>query len=149
MDAVRRAQGPDEHGRAHRRAGLGRGGLGRGPGPAGGTDAASAAASSPLVAAAMHGTPAGLAAYTVLNWRPGGPWRRVTSRTPWWPRSTADTGWACWSKLANLRLAQQRWPAARSVLTWNASENQHMLAINIALGFKPAGYEGEWQKRLG
>jgi hypothetical protein len=24
-----------------------------------------------------------------------------------------------------------------------------MLAINIALGFKPAGYEGEWQKRLG
>jgi hypothetical protein len=24
-----------------------------------------------------------------------------------------------------------------------------MLAINIALGFTPAGYEGEWQKRLG
>jgi hypothetical protein len=52
-------------------------------------------------------------------------------------------------KLANLRLAQQRWPAARSVITRNHSENQHMLAINISLGFKPAGYEGEWQKRLG
>jgi hypothetical protein len=28
-------------------------------------------------------------------------------------------------------------------------ENGHMLAINTLLGFKPAGYEGEWQKRLG
>jgi hypothetical protein len=53
------------------------------------------------------------------------------------------------TKVANLRRAQSRWPSARSVLTWNANENQHMLAINIALGFKPAGYEGEWQKRLG
>jgi hypothetical protein len=53
------------------------------------------------------------------------------------------------TKVANLRRAQSRWPQARSVLTWNANENQHMLAINIALGFKPAGYEGEWQKRLG
>jgi hypothetical protein len=52
-------------------------------------------------------------------------------------------------KVANLRQAQERWPSVRSVLTWNASENQHMLSINIALGFKPAGYEGEWQKRLG
>jgi hypothetical protein len=40
-------------------------------------------------------------------------------------------------------------PAARSLLTWNAVENRHMLAINTLLGFKPAGYEGEWQKRLG
>jgi hypothetical protein len=52
-------------------------------------------------------------------------------------------------KIENLRRAQRRWPAAKSVLTWNASENQHMLAINISLGFKPDGSEGEWQKRLG
>ncbi|MHA7299835.1 GNAT family N-acetyltransferase [Pseudarthrobacter sp. MDT1-22] len=52
-------------------------------------------------------------------------------------------------KAANLRTAQHRWPAARSVLTWNAVENRHMLAINNLFGFKPAGYEGEWQKRLG
>jgi hypothetical protein len=44
--------------------------------------------------------------------------------------------------------AQERWPAARSVLTWNASENRHMLALNTSLGFKPSGFEGEWQKRL-
>ena len=51
-------------------------------------------------------------------------------------------------KIANLRKAVLAWPAGTSVMTWNASENQHMLAINIALGFKPSGFEGEWQKRL-
>jgi hypothetical protein len=34
----------------------------------------------------------------------------------------------------------------RRVLTYNAAENDHMLSINIALGFKPAGYDGEWQR---
>jgi len=52
-------------------------------------------------------------------------------------------------KIANLRRAKESWPDATSVLTWNANENRHMLAINIALGFKPSGFEGEWQKRLG
>ena len=51
-------------------------------------------------------------------------------------------------KIANLRRAQVAWPAARSVITWNASENRHMLAINNALGFRPSGLEGAWQKRL-
>jgi hypothetical protein len=37
---------------------------------------------------------------------------------------------------------------AESAIAWNASENRHMLAINFSLGFKPAGFEGEWQKRL-
>ena len=32
------------------------------------------------------------------------------------------------------------------VITFNAAENDHMLAINIALGFRPAGYDGEWQR---
>lgn len=52
-------------------------------------------------------------------------------------------------KVDNLRRAKELWPDATSVMTWNAVENQHMLAINIALGFKPSGFEGEWQKRLG
>ncbi|NYE95300.1 GNAT superfamily N-acetyltransferase [Psychromicrobium silvestre] len=51
-------------------------------------------------------------------------------------------------KVANLeRLAEQR-PDARCIYTWNAAENDYMLAVNIALGFTPAGFTGEWQKVL-
>ncbi len=39
-------------------------------------------------------------------------------------------------------------PGARRVHTWNAEENDHMLAINVALGFRPAGVAGMWQKTL-
>jgi hypothetical protein len=51
-------------------------------------------------------------------------------------------------KTANLqRLAAER-PAVRRVGTWNAEENSYMLAINVALGFRPAGGSGEWQLKL-
>ncbi|WP_225752653.1 GNAT family N-acetyltransferase [Actinotalea sp. Marseille-Q4924] len=40
-------------------------------------------------------------------------------------------------------------PGAGRVHTWNAEENAFMLGINVALGFRPAGVAGEWQKRLG
>ncbi|MDQ4501809.1 GNAT family N-acetyltransferase [Sinomonas sp. ASV322] len=51
-------------------------------------------------------------------------------------------------KLANLRAYRERFPEARKVITFNAEENRHMLAINEALGFRPAGYDGEWYRRL-
>ncbi len=52
-------------------------------------------------------------------------------------------------KVANLiRLTEER-PAVRRIYTWNAAENEYMLAVNVALGFRPAGYTGEWQKVLG
>ncbi|UJP40406.1 GNAT family N-acetyltransferase [Cellulomonas palmilytica] len=51
-------------------------------------------------------------------------------------------------KAVNLqRLAEVR-PQARRIDTWNAEENDHMLAINIALGFRPAGCAGEWQLKI-
>lgn len=37
-------------------------------------------------------------------------------------------------------------PQARRLRTWNAEENTHMLAINTALGFRPRGVHGMWQK---
>lgn len=89
-----------------------------------------------------------LAAYTVLNWRPGVP-DSIVQQDTLVTSEHRGRRLGMLTKVANLRRAQSRWPAAQSVLTWNANENQHMLAINIALGFKPAGYEGEWQKRLG
>lgn len=39
-------------------------------------------------------------------------------------------------------------PAAERVHTWNAAENTHMLAINIALGFRTASVEAEWSRDL-
>ena len=45
------------------------------------------------------------------------------------------------------RLAEVR-PDARRIHTWNAEENEHMLAINVALGFRGVGVCGMWQRRL-
>ncbi|WP_426226325.1 GNAT family N-acetyltransferase [Pseudarthrobacter sp. DSP2-3-2b1] len=100
------------------------------------------------VAAALHRTSGELVAYTVLNWRPAVP-RSITQQDSLVTSQHRGKRLGLLIKAANLRAAQQRWPAARSVLTWNAVENRHMLAINTLLGFQPAGYEGEWQKRLG
>ncbi|MDQ0030955.1 hypothetical protein J2S89_002799 [Arthrobacter bambusae] len=50
-------------------------------------------------------------------------------------------------KLANLRGLQTEHPPVERVMTFNAEENEHMLSINVQLCFKPAGYDGGWQKR--
>ena len=99
------------------------------------------------VSAALHRPTNELVAYTVLNWRPGFP-ASIAQQDTLVTGEHRGRRLGLLIKVANLRRAQARWPSARSVLTWNASENQHMLAINTALGFKPDGYEGEWQKRL-
>ncbi|RMI13331.1 GNAT family N-acetyltransferase [Cellulomonas triticagri] len=52
-------------------------------------------------------------------------------------------------KTANLARLTQIQPGTRRIGTWNAQENAPMLAINVALGFRPAGVAGEWQLRLG
>ena len=100
------------------------------------------------VAAALHEHSGTLVAYTVLTWRPDAP-AGVIQEDTLVSAEHRGRNLGLLTKAANLRAAQERWPSARSVLTWNAVENGHMLAINTLLGFKPAGYEGEWQKRLG
>ena len=39
-------------------------------------------------------------------------------------------------------------PDAERIHTWNAQENAHMLAINVALGFRQTSVDAEWQRDL-
>ncbi|GGI47322.1 GNAT superfamily N-acetyltransferase [Agromyces flavus] len=49
-------------------------------------------------------------------------------------------------KLANLVALGDLDAARDRVYTWNADENEHMLAINVALGFRPFALESTWQR---
>lgn len=50
------------------------------------------------------------------------------------------------TKLANLARLTEVARERTEVYTWNADENEHMLAINIALGFRRCGLEAVWQR---
>lgn len=52
-------------------------------------------------------------------------------------------------KASNLVALAERRPHSERVHTFNAEENAHMLAINVALGFRPSGASVALQKRLG
>jgi GNAT superfamily N-acetyltransferase len=51
-------------------------------------------------------------------------------------------------KAANLALLRQESPVTVRVLTWNAESNQHVIAINDAMGFRPQARWAEWQLSL-
>jgi hypothetical protein len=36
----------------------------------------------------------------------------------------------------------------RTVDTWNAASNSHMVAVNDAVGFRPVRLWGEWEKSV-
>ena len=46
-----------------------------------------------------------------------------------------------------LRRLRDHRPEAARIHTWNAEENAYMLSINVALGFRPTGVNGMWQKK--
>ena len=87
-------------------------------------------------------------------------------RTPTWRSSTHDPDNAFqWGtlvrradrghrlgmavKVASLRLLQRgRGPRPARIHTWNAGVNDHMIAINERLGFRPVERMGEFQKKL-
>lgn len=50
-----------------------------------------------------------------------------------------------WVKAANLLQYAEHAPAGTRLHTWNADENEHMLAINDALGYQFRSHEGSWQ----
>ncbi|WP_405218159.1 hypothetical protein [Agrococcus sp. Ld7] len=50
-------------------------------------------------------------------------------------------------KLANLRELRDHHRTHPRISTMNAVENQHMLAVNDAIGFLPVHHEGVWQRK--
>ncbi|MDR7084369.1 GNAT superfamily N-acetyltransferase [Arthrobacter ginsengisoli] len=98
-----------------------------------------------LVAVARHRHSGDLAAYSVLQLTPAKPWLADQDDT----LVAADHRGhrlGMLVKIINLRRLLAEYPAVERVITYNAAENEHMLAINIALGFQPAGWDGEWQR---
>jgi RimJ/RimL family protein N-acetyltransferase len=105
------------------------------------------AGNASLVAAARRRESGELVAYSVLELSPGKPWLAEQDDTL---VTAAHRGHRLGMlvKIANLRRLAD-YPAVERVTTFNAAENDHMLAINDALGFRPAGWDGEWQRSVG
>lgn len=51
-------------------------------------------------------------------------------------------------RVCNLQRLAQEQSAARKLYTWDAAEKEYMVSVNHALGFRTAGYTGEWAKQL-
>lgn len=101
-----------------------------------------------LVAAARHQGSGELAAYTVLQLTPSKPWLADQDDTLV-AASHRGHRLGMLVKIRNLRRLLAEYPAVERVITFNAAENDHMLAINSVLGFRAAGWDGEWQRSAG
>ncbi|GAB2461094.1 GNAT family N-acetyltransferase [Xylanimonas ulmi] len=98
-----------------------------------------------VITAAEHVATGELAAMTMLDWSRSRAdfamqWDTIVLR----PHRGHRLGMLV--KCANLRRLAELCPAVRRVHTWNAEENGPMLAINVALGFRPAGGAAVLQK---
>lgn len=100
-----------------------------------------------LVAAARHRPSGELAAYSVLQVTDAKPWLASQDDTLV-ARTRRGHRLGMLLRILNLRLLLAGHPEVKRVTTFNAAENEHMLAINIALGFRLAGFDGEWQRTL-
>lgn len=100
-----------------------------------------------IVVAALHRPSRELAGYTAINFKHEQP--AVTFQDNTIVRADhRGHRLGMLLKAANLqRLAQER-PESARVHTWNAEENDYMLSINVALGFRPAGGGAAWQRSV-
>jgi GNAT superfamily N-acetyltransferase len=99
-----------------------------------------------LVAVARHKPSGELAAYSVLQYAGAKPWVAEQDDTLV-AKAHRGNRLGMLVKILNLRRLAVDHPSVERILTFNAAENDHMLAINVALGFRPSGYDGEWQRR--
>jgi hypothetical protein len=49
-------------------------------------------------------------------------------------------------KVVNLKFALENEPEMQTIDTWNATVNDHMIAINEAMGFRPVDDWTNWQR---
>ncbi|MHA7295363.1 GNAT family N-acetyltransferase [Arthrobacter sp. HLT1-21] len=99
-----------------------------------------------LVRAVRHRPTGLLAGHTILEHQQEKP-EVVSQDDTLVLRSHRGKRLGMWLKAANLLKVPLAWPEARRVYTWNAEENVHMLAVNVEMGFVPAGYTAAWQKK--
>ena len=102
---------------------------------------------TPLYAAARHRDSGELVAYTELELpsdHPQAAWQEDTLVHA--DHRGHRLGMAV--KLANLDQLARIAAHVQRIHTWNADENEWMLAINVALGFAPVSVEGAWQRHL-
>jgi len=98
-----------------------------------------------LVSVARHRGSGKLAAYSVVQVAHAKPWLASQDDTLV-ARDHRGHRLGMLVKILNLRRLLAEYPAVERVTTFNAAENDHMLSINVALGFRPAGWDGEWQR---
>jgi GNAT superfamily N-acetyltransferase len=100
-----------------------------------------------VITAAEHEASGELAAMTMLTWH-----REPREFAFQWDtivlRAHRGHRLGMLVKAVNLQQLAALRPGTRRVHTWNAEENSHMLAINVALGFRPAGGAAAVQKLL-
>jgi GNAT superfamily N-acetyltransferase len=99
-----------------------------------------------LTSAVVHRRSGRLVGFTELS-VPGEPYRPVHQEDTLVLREHRGHRLGMLLKASNLENLRLTAPGHPSVITFNAEENRHMLAINEALGFVPFGYEGGWRRR--
>ena len=110
-------------------------------------DVQAAAGRTVLYAGAVHRDTARLVAFTEL-WLDPDPRTTPDQLDTLVLREHRGHGLGLLVKIANLRRLQAERPLARVVKTFNAAENEPMLAVNRRLGFEPHMVSGAWQRRL-
>lgn len=94
---------------------------------------------------ASDGAPAGLTRI-VLNLEGGGGWCLQHDTVVLREHRGHRLGLVL--KLGNLLWLRERDPGAERIITWNATSNSHMLAINEAMGFKLLDEWTVWRKKV-
>jgi GNAT superfamily N-acetyltransferase len=112
------------------------------------SEAAIAAARTRLYSAgAVHEESGRLVALTAIARQESSPWHALQWITLVEPQHRGHRLGAL-VKVENLRFAQAHEPELRVIDTWNAAANQHMIAINEAMGYRPVDRWINWQQEI-